>query len=257
LSGGRLPLCDDIESNDIVRMVAKLNMALRTLEVLGQLIKNFPGSLVGSDKFALVKECYLLGLRTVEMVLASLRDNAGDMVPSLVDKIKEHSPRLKDRDDIEVKVKHFLFWLVEGACFGMLKRISHAVGHSSLEATYQEVLDDLKTNSAKLIDMSIRLDSFDCAIDHLRDLKRDFKDNLFCDRLLAHLVVHYLYVFPSNEKTKQQICTELGIPIKRLRGYGCCVSGTEANRSSTLSRPVVEYHVGVILNRSGAASQLS
>jgi hypothetical protein len=38
------------ETNEALKMLAQMNLALRTLEVLGQLVKNFPGSLQGDDK---------------------------------------------------------------------------------------------------------------------------------------------------------------------------------------------------------------
>jgi len=114
-----------------VRAIAKLNLAFRTLEVVGQLVKNFPGSLIGTDKFELVKECYLLGLRTAEMLLHLLREHADSVVAHLVEVIRERHPKLKERSDLTDKIKEFLFIAVEGVCFATLKRISHAVGHSS------------------------------------------------------------------------------------------------------------------------------
>src|SRR5581483_2668097 len=43
----------------------KMNIALKTLEMLGQVLRNFPGSLRGDLKARLTKQAYLLGLRTI------------------------------------------------------------------------------------------------------------------------------------------------------------------------------------------------
>lgn len=209
---------DEAARNEIVQLLAKLNLAFRTIEVLGQLVKNFPGSLVGTDKYELVKECYLLGLRTAEMILGLVRDNADSIAERFVEAIREAYPKLKEHTDLENRLKQSLFSLVEGACFGTIKRISHAVGHAGLEETYREVRKDVGTNAVKLIDMSVKLDNLLFPEEQLKELKKEFRNNVFCDRLLRHLVVHYLYIFPTSERLKQKICAELEIPIKRLRG---------------------------------------
>ncbi len=209
---------EEAERNEVVHSIAKLNLAFRTLEVLGQLVKNFPGSLVGSDKFELVKECYLLGLRTTEMLLGFFRENANSVAAHLVEVIRERHPKLKERADLTDKAKEAVFILLESVCFGTLKRISHAVGHSSLEETYTQVKAKLDTNAVKLIDMSVKLDNLTFPEDELRKLKREFKSNVICERLVRHLVVHYLYIFPTSERLKQKICAEFEISIQRLRG---------------------------------------
>ena len=198
--------------------MARLNLALRTLEVLGQLIKNFPGSLPGTVKFDLVKDCYSLGLRTTEMILGTLRENSDGIVAAVVELVRDRYPKLEDKEKIATRVRGLLYWLTEGVCFGMLKRLSHAVGHSALEETYREVREDMRTNSVALIDMSVKLDTLNFPMKNLKELRKEFRSNLFCDRLLKRLVVHYLYIFPTTERLKQQICAELDIPIRRLRG---------------------------------------
>lgn len=92
------------------------------------------------------------------------------------------------------KIRLLLYWLIEGACFGMVKRISHTVGHSSLGETYREVVEDMNSNAVKLIDLSIKLDTLNFPLSRLRELKKDFRSNIFCDRLLNRLVVHYLLI---------------------------------------------------------------
>ena len=48
---------------------------MRTIQILGQVVRNFPGSLEGDVKEALVRETYQLGLRMVADVLTGLREH--------------------------------------------------------------------------------------------------------------------------------------------------------------------------------------
>ena len=209
------------ETNEALKLLADLNLALRTLEVLGQVVKNFPGSLVGTDKLALVKQCYELGLRTISMVLDLFKSNSGGFLELVLDRVVESHPELKDqakRAELEKNLKNFLFWMVESCCFGLVKRISHAVGHSQLGETYAEVQQSMNTNAVALIDISIQLDNLGIPEHILEQLSKRFNGNIFCERLLRQIVVQHFYLFPTKESTKQKICSTLDIPILKLRG---------------------------------------
>lgn len=208
----------DAETSEVLQVMTRLNMALRTLEVLGQLVKNFPGSLAGTVKFDLVKESYLLGLRTTEMFLGMIRNEPEGLVAAMVKVVREQYPQMEDMERLTAKIRSFVYWIIEGACYGMVKRISHTVGHSGLGQTYSEVYESIKTPAAQLVDMSIKLDTMKFPLNDMKRARKDFKSSTFCDRLLSRLVVHYLYIFPTDERLKQQICQELNIPIMRVRG---------------------------------------
>ena len=47
------------------------------------------------------------------------------------------------------------------------------------------------------------------------DLFADMKDNVFCQELLRHLVVHHFYLFHTDPKVKQALCDGLGIEFKK------------------------------------------
>jgi hypothetical protein len=211
----------ETETNEALKLIAELTLALRTLEVLGQIIKNFPGSLVGADKYALVKECYELGLRTVSMILDLFQNNSSGFIDFVIDRVAAKHPDIiqkNNRDDLERKLKSLLFWMIETCCFGIIKRISQSVGHSQLSETYREVRESMDTNSVALIDISVQLDNLGIPDEYLKELNDRFKGSVLCDRLLRQLVVQHFYLFPTKEPVKQKVCAMLKIPIHNLRG---------------------------------------
>ena len=52
----------------------KLDYAISCMEILGQVLRNFTGSLPGDRKLLILKTTYLLGLRTLKAVLALISD---------------------------------------------------------------------------------------------------------------------------------------------------------------------------------------
>jgi Calcineurin-like phosphoesterase len=198
-------------TQDVIDMVNRFKLAIRTLEVLGQIVKNFHGSLVGPDKLKLVEECYLLGLRTLEMIFSTVRANAPDFIEWFYERVRAEHPDLVITADIQAKIKQSIFYLVEIGCFGMLKRISHSVGHTQLETTYAEILKSRPTNAVRLIDTSIKLDTLAISEVDLAGTKRSLNNCNLSENLLNRLAVYYLYIFPSTERVRQRVCSELGI----------------------------------------------
>jgi len=214
---------EEFEQNDFMRLMAQLNDALKTLDVMGQIVKNFSGSLVGEVKFQLVDECYRLGLRVAGFILGLWKDDPEKVVSEMVDMILES---IKDEDELKnitrleltELVRSLFFSLTEATAFGLLRRISHAVGAIELVPTYREVLNANPVTSFKLVDMSVKLDTLKLPTKEVVNLNSELKENILGTRLLRKLVVHHIYLFPTDYKTKQQICESLGIPIKQARG---------------------------------------
>ena len=214
---------EEFEQNDFMRLVAQLNDALKTLDVMGQIVKNFSGSLVREVKFQLVDECYRLGLRIAGVVLDLWKDDPEKLVNEMVDMVLNS---IKDDDEFKKitrqqladLVRGLFFFLTEASTFGLLKRISHAVGSVELVPTYLEVLEANPVNSVKLVDMSVKLDMIKLPTKEVVNLNSELKGNIFATRLLRRLVVDHIYLFPTDYKTKQRICESLDIPIKQARG---------------------------------------
>lgn len=208
------PEVEDTKEDSSQTLLNELQLSLRTLQILGQVIKNFPGSLEGDDKLRLVKNAYELGLRTTERLLSEIRDNSEMIIQEIVTQVREKHPELQAKVDVEQAVRHFLFWLVETMCFATLKNVSRAVGHPHLTETYEEISTGTESNSYKLIEVSIELDTHGVKETTLREFASVFKDNIFCKRLLQQLYRHHVYMFPVKDKIKQKICSELGIELQ-------------------------------------------
>ena len=215
---------EEMENNDSVKdlddnckeneQVRQLLSSIKTLDVLGQLIKNFHGSLRGVEKFKLVKETYDLGLRTIQALLAEVAENSDVLLKEIVELIRKKHPELVIRGEIEEKVKSAVFFWVELGCFGLVKRISQAVGHAALEETYREVGFSNDSNAYSLIQLSVQLDSKGAPMNELDHWAGAFKNNAFCERLTKMLFRNHLYIFSIPEIKRQRICSKLGIEMR-------------------------------------------
>jgi len=192
--------------------VVKLNIAFKTLKILGQVLRNFPGSLDGALKLDITRDCYLLGLRTIHALLGLAENNLDSMRQYISDIIAERTG-LADQE-LAGKTELAIIWLTQTATFGSIKRVSYAVGHQDLAATYDKVFqikDDLPT---RVIDVAIKLDHYDNVPEReLKQLKSLVVKNPFAWSIVRYLVADYLYLYGCDYPTMQMLGDTWSIKI--------------------------------------------
>jgi hypothetical protein len=191
----------------------KINIALKTLQVLGQVLKDSPGSLPAGLKADIAQECYSIGLRTLRAVFLMAEVNLAEFRTAIEDLIKERRA-LDPEARVPKDANYFLIWLCLGGALGVVHRVSRAVGHTQLERTYQEVLRRFNgLLSAELIDFAIHLEQFhQVSASGLRELMEyRLRDNVFGYQIVQELVYNYFSLFPADRGFRQRIRDIAGI----------------------------------------------
>jgi predicted MPP superfamily phosphohydrolase len=197
--------------------LTKMIIAMRTMDLMGQILRNFPGSLFADIKLKLAQESYLLGLRTLQAYLKLAQESLEKFHEYYKTVIKEQREN-GNKKDLNLPPDSLILWLSSGAAFGVIKRISVAVGHEDLEETYKDVKRNLENlTSVELIDLSIRLDHFR-GVPHsqINKLAKDIRDNKFTFSLLKDLILHFLYMFYVEEKDRQKLASRLEINAHQI-----------------------------------------
>jgi hypothetical protein len=195
----------------------KINIALKTLQIVGQVVRNFPGSLRGDLKHSLTLESYLLALRTSRAILGLAERQLPELRQYFASLIKEHRA-IADQEQLALEADELVVWLANGSVFGMLKRVSHAVGLERLAETFGDVLEGESDEKVALgfefIDIAIKLDHFaNPPIPAIKRLARrlELSKNWFSLELLRQLVANYLYLYHVETPVRQQLGDTLGI----------------------------------------------
>ena len=195
----------------------RLNEAYKTLQALGQVLRNFPGSLSGSLKKELAQESYMLGLRVLGYICQLLESNMESLREMFKEILRDHI-KWKTEEELERRTETFLFFLSAILAVGLIKRVSGSVGSIYLAKTYKEVYDERFPTSMSLIDLAIRLDHFETfPVNDITKLYDEVHNNIFTGTVLRGLVVNHLYLFPVAPRLRQSICDHLKIDIPRAR----------------------------------------
>lgn len=206
---------EDEISDDFMR----INSAFKTLEILGQIVRGFSGSLRADLKLILIEECYSIGLRTLKFIVSFLEANL-DEVKEVLFGLVEDKRSTRDKRDLENRKAEFVARLVQAISYNIIKRISYSAGCEELRELYKKVLDKYDLKSVSMIDISIKLDHLGklplFLMKEIIDFYDQIKNNIFLAEMLRFMVSEYFYMFPVDHKKRQRLAAELS-PKKKIR----------------------------------------
>jgi predicted MPP superfamily phosphohydrolase len=209
------PKCEGIVYSQSLTYEQKLVIGIRYLMLLGQVLRNFPGSLKKDLKTELAAESYSLGLRILGSIFQLAGRDSASITKDIENLLVKKFAFSGTDDERKKEAEIIMADLLRHCTFGILKRLSHAIGLSELEETYEEVATIRnKGLSSRMIQLSIRLDHFDQFPKNPIDgLAKDLRNNAFSYQTLKDLVLNYFYLFPTDYTTQQWAGKLLGFKV--------------------------------------------
>lgn len=205
-----------------INLFEQITLSLKTIDILGQIAKKYWGELSGDVKYKIASETYFVGLRTLSLMFnLMINDKDGiialmkDMIEKKLVNEKHISSDFEIKELIEDRANKFLFNLYFLTSWGIIKRISSSIGSKNISNTLKKVVDDNPINSVRLIDISIKLDyKYAFPWTELDD-KKFIKPNMLSSLLKQNLIMHYLYIYETDNKRKMQIAEKFKIEVKQ------------------------------------------
>lgn len=205
-----------------INLFEQITLSLKTIDILGQIAKKYWGELSGDVKYEIASETYYVGLRTLSLMINLMlddKDGLKELLKSSLEKklIKDKHliDNFKIKGIIEDKANQFLFNMSFLTSWGIIKRVSNAIGSKNISNTLKRIVKENPINSVKLIDTSIKLDyKYSFPWDELEDTKY-ISPNKLSNLLKQNLIMHYLYLYETDTKRKIQIANKFDIEIKQ------------------------------------------
>ncbi|OGR29250.1 MAG: hypothetical protein A2139_06840, partial [Desulfobacca sp. RBG_16_60_12] len=200
-------------SDEEVQGLLEVNVAFKTIQILGQVLRNYHGSLPATDKLTIARALYSLGFRLMNFFFSGIEENKEPIVQFLYDLIHErHTAWSEER--IKARVGNLLFNLAEGIAFVVTKHIADSCGDEALDLTYAQLLETTSNSSYKLVDMAIHVYHFKgFPQDELLDLYAEYNDMPFPAELVRHLAWYYFYLHSVRFDIVQRVCARMEIHI--------------------------------------------
>lgn len=216
-SGGGADLdASDIgdEFDEALAPIRDLLAALRTMQVLGQVLKNYPGHLEAETKFALAKSGYGIGVRAWRGIYALMLDNKGELARELVQAFHVQDPDAS-ADALNERAEHAIRGLICLSALGFIQRMADALGAPELGATYDKLIGSENSEIVRIVHLAIQLEHSPVVPEG--ELIRTFdrvKGIPLAEWIVQQLAVRHFHFFPVRPAIKQKICSKIGIDYK-------------------------------------------
>jgi hypothetical protein len=209
-AGGAEEEQDDALPDDVL---GRLVQAVKTVGVLGQIARSYPGRLEAGEKKAIVEQCVGVSLRILQWFGETALRDTQQVVREVVHVLRMRHSRW-DESRLAAAARTAISWLVVEATFGLVKRTSTAIGHPELRRIYESVLSP-SIQSHALINASVHLDVLDAAPRNvLKETAKITEKSILGTLVLRLLTSDHLLRNPLHFSTRQQLCQAVGMEFR-------------------------------------------
>ena len=220
----KLIVKEKVNPNELPKEIQNMNRSLRSIEVVGQIVKNRQGSLPKTKIKQMVRELYNTAFRTISYFGAFIESEKSHLIEDVVKNKKEG----ESNDEIKKKIETFFEITSLNFCLFVFSKVINAVGNKELRTTFNEIANEMDTPAAKLVSFSIvSCFSSKIAITELEDLVEELRDNPVAMSIIRARVRSFLYnnYVPINER--QKIINTVNLSTK---DNGIMANKTQSNR---------------------------
>ena len=196
---------------DNLEKAVRMPTRLRMIEVLGQILKNYQGSMLGELKVRICKTAVALGLRCIQHIFILLEEILPAIKEATYEFENEKEPGI-DKLLIESRVDAGFYSLLIAVTYGSIRFIADSIGNENLDLIYKEMQDESNL-SYRLVDLAIRLESYFSAFpeDEIQYLLKIIRKHSFGYTIMQRLVAVRFYLYQTNYKIINKYSEVLGI----------------------------------------------
>lgn len=218
---------EDEETNDDVddELVRELRRSIKTVEVMGMVIKNRAGSLEKNKLESVFKEGMDVHLRVMQSFIEFVKEeeNQKEVVEFILSRLsveKKGGGKDTDRDKLMI-MSRTIFWNINFfILYSIINKIIHSLGSDKLTTIIETVCDREGTPAAFLVKHGIFMwYNKNLQIDYIAGRIKSDDFSKVTKAILMHRIADHCRTHLVNYKERQKIEDKLGIPsIKHLKG---------------------------------------
>lgn len=208
----------DVDAEEeTLSLISKLTLLFKTVEILGQILKNQYATIPNVEKKRLLDEAFSGPLRALRDFFDFIGTDHEILVGEIEKFIAENDSKITDEKRKKL-ARDAVCSLIATISFGTIYKTALSVGSEHLRETISKVAETNGTDAYHLIELAVKLESR-AGIPYklIGDLKDRTKSDACAYQILQRIVLNYLYMFKTKETEKQQLCSELGISMQAQR----------------------------------------
>lgn len=214
---------EDYDLERELDLFAKINLSFKLIEIQGQIVKNYYGSLKSNKKTEILDEISKLGFRGLRIAMESFSEFQDAIKNDIQEKVKEK--KLFSEGDIDRVLNKILFAFHTSLTSLFIKKVSDSIASRDLLLSIDKLEERNQNPAIQLTNIAVKL-NFPNGLDKksVLDLDKEFKDNFLAKSILRAFVIEHLYKFDVRFSEKQSICDNLGIDLVKSKKILATVS---------------------------------
>ena len=190
--------------------------AFKTIEIIGQIMRNYHGSLNTTLKDSLCQEAYSLTLRSISAFFETLATDRDRIIEDLAKALENISPEQKEK---RIKVaRNFLFGIASMLAYAFITKCASDLGSDDLSVTFKRILakyESAENFAVSLIDIAIKFDhQKQSPTEDVKRLSQKTANSNVCFTILQWLTYRHMRIFPLPVETRQKLCQSTNISLK-------------------------------------------
>lgn len=220
------------DAEDDLDIVRELRRSIKTVEVIGHIVKNRAGSLDKQRLNDMFEEAMKVHLRILTSFCDLIRGEQGQQeiiefisnrlekfAADVVAKRRDEGRRITEptKEELE-KVSRTIFWNLNFlAMYGILNKIITSLGSTKLIQIIEEVCDKMNTPASFIVKHGILMwYNKNLRVDEISKRIKGDGFSSIAIRMIQFLIVNHCSMHPIGYKDKQKIEKEFNIPSRKL-----------------------------------------
>lgn len=220
IQDGTIHDTDDITEEEALREkdMASLSAAMQTMDVLGQIIKNYPGDIDGQLKVYIIDEIHKLGMRIIESMLSTIGLLKEDFIAHIIKTI-ENQEKSDTLTELIIKVQTAFSWMMANLTYSMIKKTAACLCNESLLLAVEETFAESPTISEKLIIEDLRFNLLRKPnVNEVIQLADEFQkksETSFAYTILRSIIAQYLMLNKCGYSVRARLCERFDLSDKK------------------------------------------
>lgn len=212
-----ITLHDELNVSEITNWSSRVNKLFRSIEIMGQFIKNHYGSTKHETKNEIIKELISSALRGLESFISKC-DEEKISIPLMVERILEDEISSLSSDEKSIRLRQASFNIIGMISYAFINKVASALASEFIIENLNGVTEESENSSYKLIDLAQNFElPKKLSFEKVEYLSKNFEKNVFAINMLRTLAYRHLHLYKIDYKERQKLSNTLDIPIKSQR----------------------------------------
>lgn len=210
---------DSADDSENLDFITEFNLSFKSLELLGQLARNYYGSLKVHQKENLLTEAIKTPLRALGFMFENVDGKTDLLLKNVKQKLLESRKDLSSlsQQDLDQLTRKLVFELYFMISYQITRKISQSIGSQELNSLINKICSKIDTPSSKLINLSCTLDLGNkSSFEDLEAITKEIKEYPLSTSVMRSLIVNYLYMFEVSEPDMQKVCAITGVGFEPI-----------------------------------------